>query len=171
MHLQIVKADRQLTGRYVTSAPHCWGMWIRLTERRSADGTNQAAVSVQVFGPGGTPSEYRSRIFWIDGHRTGRCEGAAAEKAVTFPSDCPLIPNSLLFRCARHSVAMASSLPPEVKRADTTADTTSAVLQSMRFLQRSANLFTQSHCRADFLLRCHEVTTRIRSGHDKQISS
>jgi hypothetical protein len=55
---------------------------------------------------------------------------------------------------------MASSLPPEVKRADTTAGTTSAVLQSVRFLQRSANLFTQSHCRADFLLRCHEVTTR-----------
>src|SRR5262249_48723907 len=31
--------------------------------------------------------------------------------------------------------------------------------QTVRFLQRSANLSTQSHCRADFLLRCHEVTT------------
>src|SRR6516225_1216535 len=31
------------TGRYVTSAPHCRAMWIRLTESRSADGTNQAA--------------------------------------------------------------------------------------------------------------------------------
>src|SRR5258708_7209430 len=30
---------------------------------------------------------------------------------------------------------------------------------SVRFLQRSAYLFTQSHCRADFLLRCHGLTT------------
>src|SRR5262245_7704711 len=29
----------------------------------------------------------------------------------------------------------------------------------VRFLQHSANLFTQSHCRSDFLLRCHELTT------------
>src|SRR5262249_37827511 len=56
------------------------------------------------------------------------------------------------------------------RRLKSRADTTSALLQSVRFLQRSANLFTQSHCRADFLLRCHEVTTRIRGGHDKQIS-
>jgi hypothetical protein len=27
----------------------------------------------------------------------------------------------------------------------------------MRFLQRSANLFTQSHRRADFLLRCTKL--------------
>ena len=27
-------------------------------------------LSVQVFGPGGKRSEYRSRIFWIDGRRT-----------------------------------------------------------------------------------------------------
>ena len=43
MHLQIVEADMQLTGRYVTSGPHCWAMWIGLTESRSAGGTDQAA--------------------------------------------------------------------------------------------------------------------------------
>ena len=41
-------------------------------------------LSVQVFGPGGT---YRSRIFWIEGRRMGRCEGATAEKAVPFLSN------------------------------------------------------------------------------------
>jgi hypothetical protein len=29
----------------------------------------------------------------------------------------------------------------------------------VRFLQRSANLFTQSHCRSDFLLPCLKLTT------------
>jgi hypothetical protein len=41
-------------------------------------------LSVQVFGPGGT---YRPRIFWIEGRRMGRCEGATAEKAVPFLSN------------------------------------------------------------------------------------
>jgi hypothetical protein len=31
--------------------------------------------------------------------QTDRCEGATAEKGVLFPSDRPLIPNSLLFLC------------------------------------------------------------------------
>src|SRR6516162_8596869 len=35
MHLQIVKADRQFTGRYVANGPHCWAMWIGLTESRA----------------------------------------------------------------------------------------------------------------------------------------
>src|SRR5262249_10970889 len=32
-------------------------------------------------------------------------------------------------------------------------------VRPVRFLQHSANLFTQPHCRSDFLLRCHELTT------------
>ena len=36
-------------------------------------------------------------------------------------------------------------------------------VRPVRFLQRPANFFTQSHCRSDFLLRCHEVTTDV--GH------
>src|SRR5262249_13274887 len=38
MHLQIVEADRQLTGRYVVSRPQYWTMWIG----RGAGGTDQA---------------------------------------------------------------------------------------------------------------------------------
>jgi hypothetical protein len=34
----------------------------------------------------------------------------------------------------------------------------------VRFLQRSANLFAQSHCRSDFLLGCHELTTNLEAG-------
>jgi hypothetical protein len=68
---------------------------------------------------------------------TGRCGGATAEKAVPFPSDCPLIPNSLLSRCARHSVAMASPSLPEVKRAEYHQRCASV----REILQRSANLF------------------------------
>ena len=49
-------------------------------------------LRVQVFGPGGTRSKYRSRIFWIDGRRTrAAAKGATAEKAVPFPSDRPSI--------------------------------------------------------------------------------
>ena len=36
-------------------------------------------------------------------------------------------------------------------------------VRPVSFLQRPANLFAQSHCRSDFLLRCHEVTTDV--GH------
>src|SRR5262249_7199560 len=43
MRLRNRKADKAPNGRYVTSAPHCRAMWIRVTESRSADGTNQAA--------------------------------------------------------------------------------------------------------------------------------
>jgi len=43
MHLQIVEAERQLTGRYVASEPHYWAMWMGLTESRGAGGTDQAA--------------------------------------------------------------------------------------------------------------------------------
>jgi len=55
MHLQIVKADRQLTGRYVANGPHCWATWIGLTESRSAGGTDQAAGcwASEYSGPGG----------------------------------------------------------------------------------------------------------------------
>src|SRR5262252_10131261 len=38
MHLQIVEADRQLARRYVVRGPHCWAMWIGLTESRGAGG-------------------------------------------------------------------------------------------------------------------------------------
>src|SRR5215510_313866 len=37
-------------------------------------------LSVQVFGPGGTRSEYRSRIFWIDGRRTRAAAEAPQRK-------------------------------------------------------------------------------------------
>src|SRR6516165_2531498 len=37
-------------------------------------------LSVQVFGPGGTRSEYRSRIFWIDGLRTWAAAKAPQRK-------------------------------------------------------------------------------------------
>src|SRR5215831_5218358 len=37
-------------------------------------------LSVQVFGPGGTRSEYRSRIFWIDGRRTWAAAKAPQRK-------------------------------------------------------------------------------------------
>src|SRR5262249_38064151 len=40
-------------------------------------------LSVRVFGPGGTRSEYRSRIFWIDGRRT-----RAAAKALQRKRPC-----------------------------------------------------------------------------------
>jgi hypothetical protein len=40
MHLHIVQADRQLTGRYVANGSHCWAMWIGAN---SAGGTDQAA--------------------------------------------------------------------------------------------------------------------------------
>jgi hypothetical protein len=43
MYLQIVEADRQLARRYVVSGPHCWAMWIGLTESRGAGGTDQTA--------------------------------------------------------------------------------------------------------------------------------
>jgi hypothetical protein len=36
MHLQIFEAERQLTRRYVANGPHCWAMWIGLTESRGA---------------------------------------------------------------------------------------------------------------------------------------
>jgi len=35
--------QRQFTGRYVASGPHCWAMWMGLTESRGAGGTDQAA--------------------------------------------------------------------------------------------------------------------------------
>jgi hypothetical protein len=37
-------------------------------------------LSVQVFGPGGTRSEFRSRIFWIDGRRTRAAAKAPQRK-------------------------------------------------------------------------------------------
>ena len=37
-------------------------------------------LSIQVFGPGGTRSEYRSRIFWIDGRRTRAAAKAPQRK-------------------------------------------------------------------------------------------
>src|SRR5215469_18602855 len=37
-------------------------------------------LSVQVFGPGGTRSEYRSRICWIDGRRTRAAAEAPQRK-------------------------------------------------------------------------------------------
>jgi hypothetical protein len=64
-------------------------------------------------GPGGHDRNTAPEYFGLMGSHTGRCEGATAEKAVPFPRDYPLIPNSLLFRCVRHSVAMASPSPPE----------------------------------------------------------
>jgi len=43
MHLQIVEADRQLTGRYVANGTHCWAMCTGQTEKPSEGGTDQAA--------------------------------------------------------------------------------------------------------------------------------
>jgi hypothetical protein len=86
MHLQIVEAGGQLNRRYVANEPHCWGNVDRAS-RKSRCRWNRPRgwmLSVQVFGPGGT---YRSRIFWIEGRRMGRCEGATAEKAVPFLSN------------------------------------------------------------------------------------
>src|SRR5262245_20810802 len=72
MHLQIIRADRQLTGRYVANWPHRWTMWIGLTEepRCRRNWPSGWMLSVQIFGPRGTLLKYRSRIFWIDGRRT-----------------------------------------------------------------------------------------------------
>jgi len=56
-------------------------------------------LSVQVFGRGGHDRNTAPEYFSSMSVQTGRCEGATAEKAVLFPSDRPLIPNSLLFRC------------------------------------------------------------------------
>jgi hypothetical protein len=67
MHLQIVEADKQLTQRYVANGPHCWTMRIKLTERRSAGGTDQAAVcyvaSCSGLGANATLE------YWIDRRR------------------------------------------------------------------------------------------------------
>src|SRR5262249_22650907 len=48
-----------------------------------------------------------------------------------------------------NALRYSASLPPFCAR----------FVRPVRFLQRSANLFTQSHCRAHFLLGCHEATT------------
>jgi hypothetical protein len=86
MHLQIVEAGGQLNRRYVANEPHCWGNVDRASGKSRCrwDQPSGWMLSVQVFGPGGT---YRSRIFWIEGRRMGRCEGATAEKAVPFLSN------------------------------------------------------------------------------------
>src|SRR5262245_27965894 len=55
MHLQIIRADRQLTGRYVANWPHRWTMWIGLTEKPRC-GRNWPSgwmLSVRIFGPRG----------------------------------------------------------------------------------------------------------------------
>ena len=86
MHLQIVEAGGQLNRRYVANEPHCWGNVDRASGKSRCRWNQPSGwmLSVQVFGPGGT---YRSRIFWIEGRRMGRCEGATAEKAVPFLSN------------------------------------------------------------------------------------
>src|SRR5262249_4251549 len=123
-------------------------------------------LSVQMFGPGGTMIGIPlPNILDRWASHTGRCGGATAEKAVPFPSDCPF-PNSLLFRCARHSVAMASPSLPEVKRAKPPA----IVLQSVRFCS-ARQIFSLSHIAER--ISCSAVTKLQREsggGHDKQIS-
>src|SRR5260370_31118908 len=53
MHLQIVEADRQLARGYVVSGPHCWAMWIGLTESR---GAGSGAHRTYEIGPRGLVS-------------------------------------------------------------------------------------------------------------------
>src|SRR6516225_1480347 len=82
MHLQIVKADRQLTERYVANWPHRWTMWIGLTEkpRVRAELTKRLDVKRPDIRARGTLLKYRSRIFWIDGHRTRAAPKAPQRK-------------------------------------------------------------------------------------------
>jgi len=91
MHLQIVKADRQFTGRYVANGPHCWAMWIGLTESRAvrAELTKRLDVKRPSIRARGHDRNTAPDI--LDGwaSHTGRCEGATAEKAVPFPSGRP----------------------------------------------------------------------------------
>jgi hypothetical protein len=72
--LCICKSSREgggLTGRYVANGPHCWAMWIRLTESRgAAELTKRLDVKRPDIRARGTSLKYRSRIFWIDGRRT-----------------------------------------------------------------------------------------------------
>src|SRR5215471_12300058 len=64
-------------------------------------------LSVQVFGPGGHDRNTAPEYFGSMGVQTGRCEGATAEKAVPFPSDCPSIRTS---SCAREALQRAAGV-------------------------------------------------------------
>jgi hypothetical protein len=59
-------------------------------------------LSVQVFGPGGTRSEYRSRIFWIDGRRTWAAAKAPQRKRPCRSRATARRSDPFLFRCAQH---------------------------------------------------------------------
>ena len=92
MHAQILERARTLTPRYVANASHSWasadqasGGWNRPT------GWNVKGPAIRAWG------QYHSRV--LDRRASaGCCEGATAEKAVPFPSDCPSIPNSSCVR-------------------------------------------------------------------------
>ena len=77
--------------RYVAVRPQWPTMWSTRREIRARGGTNHC-YNILTFGYSGwgigtaTP-EYCDR--WAA--RTGRCEGATAEKAVPFPGRCPSI--------------------------------------------------------------------------------
>src|SRR5262249_32521636 len=58
-------------------------------------------LSVQVFGPGGTRSEYRSRIFWIDGRRTWAAAKAPQRKRPCRSRATARRSDPFLFRCAQ----------------------------------------------------------------------
>jgi hypothetical protein len=91
MHLQIVEAGEQLTLRYVANGPHRQGMWIGLTESRSAGGTEQTAgmLSGHLFGPGGhtTPEDIGSM-----GGEYGPLRRRHSGRGRAVPGRCPLIP-------------------------------------------------------------------------------
>ena len=54
-------------------------------------------LSVQVFGPWGIRSEYRYRIFWIDGRRTRPAAKVHSGKGRAVPERPPVDPGRLRF--------------------------------------------------------------------------
>ena len=75
------------------------GMWqthhtagqvlIKPPDRRNRPaGLNVEGPAIRAWG------QYHSRVLDRRAATAGCCEGATAEKAVPFPSDCPSIPNS-----------------------------------------------------------------------------
>jgi hypothetical protein len=92
MHAQILKRARTLTPRYVANASHSWASadqasgWVEPADRLECYGASYSGLG-----------QYHSRV--LDRRASaGCCEGATAEKAVPFPSDCPSIPNSSCVR-------------------------------------------------------------------------
>jgi hypothetical protein len=87
MHVRILERVAVLKPRYVAKASHSWAMMMK--QRDAAEpptGWNVNGPAIRAWG------QYHSRILDRWAASAGCCEGATAEKAVPFPSDCPSIP-------------------------------------------------------------------------------